>query len=169
MFKDDFVLKHDSTFKQIESRKWRSSKIANYASNIALLLYNCSDGYRVKLLINEQEMPIPGCSSLFCPYSEFKALYQDFASCDWNLMCNPPNPQAIPANDNSPSLNVTAGKYYFFPSLFSIQFTQMFHINLVVSTVSVLSVLVLVAIVLLIVVLLRRRDPTYQKLVQTFE
>lgn len=74
------------------TRKWKSARVACFASNISMLLYKCNDTkvpYRVKLLHNEQEMRIPECEDMYCPYDKFKRLYDEYlgGNCDFEQMC----------------------------------------------------------------------------------
>eukprot|EP01118_Nematostelium_gracile_P016913 TRINITY_DN7099_c0_g1_i1.p1 TRINITY_DN7099_c0_g1~~TRINITY_DN7099_c0_g1_i1.p1 ORF type:complete len:504 (-),score=114.90 TRINITY_DN7099_c0_g1_i1:44-1555(-) len=92
LFKDQFPLKADANQTTIDNRKWRSGVISPFAANIGFVLYNCSanpEKYRVKLLHNENEMQVPGCSDLYCPYNELKTIYQDwtFNNCQFDSIC----------------------------------------------------------------------------------
>ncbi|KAL6079656.1 Multiple inositol polyphosphate phosphatase 1 [Balamuthia mandrillaris] len=92
-------------FKQ--TRQWRSSVLAPFASNVAIVLYKCSGGqtYKVKVLHNEQEMQVPSCSgSIYCDYEEFKAIYQKpLTQCDFDLMCGISNDPCQSASSASSS------------------------------------------------------------------
>eukprot|EP01105_Mastigella_eilhardi_P006865 TRINITY_DN18375_c0_g1_i1.p1 TRINITY_DN18375_c0_g1~~TRINITY_DN18375_c0_g1_i1.p1 ORF type:complete len:451 (-),score=102.23 TRINITY_DN18375_c0_g1_i1:83-1399(-) len=64
----------------IANRKWRDSAIAPFATNTALLLYNCTGTASVRLLVNEKDVKLPGCEAFYtaqdyCPYDNFKALF----------------------------------------------------------------------------------------------
>jgi multiple inositol-polyphosphate phosphatase/2,3-bisphosphoglycerate 3-phosphatase len=85
-FKDDYVWKADSPAHLIEERKWRSSKISPFAANVALVLYNCTDGPKVKVLHNEVELQIPGCD-LYCPFEKFKSIYTQYLEQDFESLC----------------------------------------------------------------------------------
>jgi len=85
LFKDDFVLHWDSN--NLDSRNWRTSKISPFSSNIALVLYNCSGDYRVKLLHNEMEVPIPGCGSIYCPVKLFQSIFANQLNCNFTSIC----------------------------------------------------------------------------------
>eukprot|EP01118_Nematostelium_gracile_P011683 TRINITY_DN4181_c0_g1_i4.p1 TRINITY_DN4181_c0_g1~~TRINITY_DN4181_c0_g1_i4.p1 ORF type:complete len:272 (-),score=80.52 TRINITY_DN4181_c0_g1_i4:21-836(-) len=86
LFKDDHVWTAESPNHLIESRKWRSSKISPFAANLALVLYNCTDGPKVKVLHNEVEQQLPGCE-LYCPFEQFKGLYQQYLDQDFDALC----------------------------------------------------------------------------------
>jgi len=94
LFKDDFVLRSNSTPSHISSRLWRGSIISPFAGNIALVLYRCNEEnsgnftFKVKLLQNERELIIPGCGELYCPLSKFRQVYNDsLNNCSTNTQC----------------------------------------------------------------------------------
>lgn len=90
LYKDSVPLKCETDFDA--DRQWRSSVISPFAANIAMLLYNCADGYKVKLLANEQEEYFPNCQGqLYCPLESLKMFYNDsiyWAQNNWNSECN---------------------------------------------------------------------------------
>jgi multiple inositol-polyphosphate phosphatase/2,3-bisphosphoglycerate 3-phosphatase len=73
------------------NRKWKTSQISPFSGNIAMLLYNCSDGYKVKLVQNEVESYFPPCGdTLYCPLATLKEFYQSSINLanNWNQLCN---------------------------------------------------------------------------------
>lgn len=102
LFKDSYPLTADLTPEQIENRKWRDSIISPFAANYAFALYECTGNqYKVKLVHNEVEYNIPGCSSLYCPYTEFKALYAEALAFNFSEACaldtpTPPSKETVP-------------------------------------------------------------------------
>lgn len=85
-------------------RKWKATRIAPFASNIAFLLYKCSSAnetssyqqqqqqppvYRVKLLHNEEEFYFPGCNEMYCPLDRVKELYSEYLGdkCNFEKIC----------------------------------------------------------------------------------
>jgi multiple inositol-polyphosphate phosphatase/2,3-bisphosphoglycerate 3-phosphatase len=92
LFNDSSPLLANSSADFINNRKFRSSQISPFAANIAFVLYNCSSTsvpYRVQLLQNEQETLFPGCSEMYCPYTELKQLYSQYlyGNCNFNQLC----------------------------------------------------------------------------------
>jgi len=86
LFSDPFVLHWDNP--NLSSRNWRSSQISPFASNVALGLYNCNGSYKVKLLHNEVEVPVPGCGgTMYCPVNQFQNIYAQALNCSFNALC----------------------------------------------------------------------------------
>jgi len=70
--RDPYFLQ-DSDWKNREFNTY----IAHMSANIQLLLYKCngnSPTYYVKMLLNEEEVVIPGCDSVYCPWEQYKSL-----------------------------------------------------------------------------------------------
>jgi len=91
LFNDSYPLRYNSSDAEIQNRQWRTSQISCYTANIAMLLYSCpatSSPFRVKLLHNEAEYQVPGCSDMYCPYTEFKSLYSAALNYNFQTMCN---------------------------------------------------------------------------------
>jgi multiple inositol-polyphosphate phosphatase/2,3-bisphosphoglycerate 3-phosphatase len=99
LFRDDSPLKADWNSTQINGRKWRTSDISPFAANVAFVLYNCSSNpekYRVKLIHNENEVQIPGCSDMYCPWNQVKTIYQNSVNtCDFDSICGIKNETVI--------------------------------------------------------------------------
>jgi len=89
LFKDQSPLLANWTDEQINSRQWRGSQIAPFASNVQTVLYKCSDSYRVKLLVNEKEYSFPGCSDLYCDLKDLLDIYSNALECPFLDMCYP--------------------------------------------------------------------------------
>lgn len=71
-------LLHDNYLDLKDNRKWRTSTIGTFGTNIAFVLTNCSENdYKVGLLHNELLMDIPGCESKnkWCDYPKFMSLF----------------------------------------------------------------------------------------------
>jgi len=86
LFKDARSLHWNST--QLDQRLWRASQISPFAANVAMILFNCSGIYKVKLLHNEVEMPIPGCGgTLYCPMEQLAVIWKDSLLCPFASMC----------------------------------------------------------------------------------
>lgn len=70
------------------NRSWDDSQVMPYGANMLLLMYSCSDGYKVKMLYNEKETVIPGCGdTLYCPWTKFFALNQKALTFDFQAAC----------------------------------------------------------------------------------
>ncbi|CAG8439130.1 13290_t:CDS:2 [Acaulospora colombiana] len=90
LFKDDYPLDADRFYRS-KSRKFRTSKIAPFASNIYFEIYNCTDNYEstifIQMLVNEKPVVIPGCVYTFCSWDRFKQLLGSNIGCDFDEMC----------------------------------------------------------------------------------
>ncbi|KAF0289494.1 Multiple inositol polyphosphate phosphatase 1 [Amphibalanus amphitrite] len=70
------------------SHAFRSSLASAFATNVALVLFECSDGYRVATYVQEHPTELPGCGSLLCPLDELAQRYRSAVeSCDLEGMC----------------------------------------------------------------------------------
>ena len=70
------------------------------------MLYNCTGeddphmSFKIKTLVNEKEMTLPGCESLYCPLERVKQIYAQYLGCDFNSLCGV-LPCPSPAEDSS--------------------------------------------------------------------
>ncbi len=87
LFHDPYPLYADSWSDRVRDRVFKSSHISPFAANLALVLYQCDTAWVVSVLINETQTRLPGCSSVYCPYDEFMALYEPLSLCDFNTLC----------------------------------------------------------------------------------
>jgi len=91
LFKDNYTLTANTFY---GDRQYYTSRFDCMASNIALVLYQCTGSspqptYVVKLQHNEQELPIPGCSGgIYCNYTEFKSIYNTFLQTNFFSFCD---------------------------------------------------------------------------------
>ncbi|RHZ50270.1 hypothetical protein Glove_502g7 [Diversispora epigaea] len=99
LFQDTQPLKSDKYFLQVNSQKFRTSKIAPFGSNIYFEIYNCTNRYDlepnysttlIQVLVNEKPYVIPGCYK-YCPWNKFKAILGDAINCDFKNMCKSNN------------------------------------------------------------------------------
>jgi hypothetical protein len=60
-------------------RAWNTSTLCPMATNVQLILYRCENIYKVKVLLNENEvvLPIPECQDVYCNWQDVKAYYTD--------------------------------------------------------------------------------------------
>jgi len=84
-----------------DNRKWKSSLITPFSSNIAVVLYKCKNKdktgdkndkkngkYKMLTLVQQNPVIINGCDSEFCSVDKFIDSYQTMASnCDLNEIC----------------------------------------------------------------------------------
>lgn len=92
LFKDPQPLMANWSPEQIRNRQWRTSVITPFASNTNMVLYSCpaqqsGPEFKVKVLVNEQEMQLPGCSSLYCSFDEFTQALTPNLSLNFDEVC----------------------------------------------------------------------------------
>lgn len=75
-------------------RQWSTSRMQNFAVNMAFVLFRCElDTYRVQLYVNERLVRLPGCAGTTCLYSEFVGVVRPIVeTCDLDAICD--NPRA---------------------------------------------------------------------------
>ncbi|KFM71744.1 Multiple inositol polyphosphate phosphatase 1, partial [Stegodyphus mimosarum] len=70
------------------NRKWQSSKIAPFNTNIVFILYQCTNDLKVVAFHNERMVKLGGCSDTLCPLHDFYEHYEPIAeNCDINKIC----------------------------------------------------------------------------------
>lgn len=87
LFEDEEPLKADSFCSQ-QNRKWRSSYIAPFTTNLAIVLYECDMQKKIAAFHNEIPIKLDGCSEILCPYDEFYKKYNPISeNCDLKKIC----------------------------------------------------------------------------------
>ncbi|KAG4066637.1 hypothetical protein HA402_007273 [Bradysia odoriphaga] len=89
LYEDDTPLK-SSNFAEQLNRKWRTSEQTAFASNLAVIRYDCADGdNEVLFLYNERPLEIPGCQSNgLCKVSYVLKKYNRYLTADCpNIFC----------------------------------------------------------------------------------
>ena len=68
---------------------WKTSNIASFGVNLALVVFNCgSSDQRVMLLENEQEIALPGCEAgAVFTLQQFSQYYKQYAQLDFEMEC----------------------------------------------------------------------------------
>ena len=75
-------------FDQMSQRKWRTSEIGPFGSNIAFVLQKCDNkDFKIGLFINEKLTRILGCEEDWCPLKNFIDLYPEIDNCDFDKLC----------------------------------------------------------------------------------
>lgn len=94
LYKDKEPLRHNTS--NWNKRKWRTSHIDAFGTNLAFIRYSCGDDGE-KILTMHQERPVilPGCptSSPLCPLDVFLDNYADSLSCDFDTICSLADPK----------------------------------------------------------------------------
>jgi hypothetical protein len=75
--KDSVPLKHDN-YLEMSGRRYRSSKIAAFSTNLAFVLFDCESAPKRRILTMHQErrVTVNGCSKEVCDWEEFKSKYK---------------------------------------------------------------------------------------------
>lgn len=110
LFQDDQVLL-SSNFEENRVRKFRVSMIANFATTLSLVLYECEPGAQstnpswpeklgrlmVQVLANEHPVPLPFTDKLAVSVEEFESHYYQYVHhCEFDQLCNN-KPQVLKA------------------------------------------------------------------------
>jgi len=100
LYRDAQPLTHNMTRAQMDARVFRSSVVSPFSANVVFVLYACADGeFLVKLLVNEKEELIPGCTDTYCPYNTAKAVLKHTMECQFDKECALPvawwNPRGL--------------------------------------------------------------------------
>lgn len=75
LYKDQQHWRHDTPKEEREQRTFKTSKISPFSANVAILLYRCEGAEsepHIRVLHNEKDVTVPGCSDTMCPWAEFK-------------------------------------------------------------------------------------------------
>ncbi|KAF8796159.1 Multiple inositol polyphosphate phosphatase 1 like protein [Argiope bruennichi] len=87
LFRDELPLTADA-FCSEQNRKWRSSLIAPFNTNIELVLYQCGEEYKVATFHNEKPVKVNGCDDEFCSFNKFSATYEPMSkACNVSKIC----------------------------------------------------------------------------------
>ncbi|XP_055948906.1 multiple inositol polyphosphate phosphatase 1-like isoform X2 [Argiope bruennichi] len=87
LFRDELPLTADA-FCSEQTRKWRSSLIAPFNTNIELVLYQCGEEYKVATFHNEKPVKVNGCDDEFCSFNKFSATYEPMSkACNVSKIC----------------------------------------------------------------------------------
>lgn len=84
--KDD-VKPSNNDMTGMSDRKWKSSNISPFASNLAVVKYTCSnDEHQVKFFLNQKPLVLDWCSkeSNVCKLADFIDAYRSFKDADCN-------------------------------------------------------------------------------------
>lgn len=87
LFHDEKKLTADGMCSQ-QDRKWKSSLISPFNSNLVLVLLKCGTEYKVTAFHNERELTLGGCPNTRCPLKDFLNKYTPIAeNCHIRNMC----------------------------------------------------------------------------------
>jgi len=90
--KDDTPLL-STNFEQMKNRKWRTSFIDPFASNVIAVFYKCRDGNKAMILLNEHGIPMGKDECRICPWepieAQLNAITSNNQTCNLNMCKNP--------------------------------------------------------------------------------
>lgn len=87
LFKDDTPLK-STNFATQQNRTFRSGHFVPYAANLLVVMYDCLDGIRMGVRLNEKSLTLPGLSDPVPLYKDVKKRYSALLSgCDQDIVC----------------------------------------------------------------------------------
>eukprot|EP00123_Amoebidium_parasiticum_P011842 comp20932_c0_seq1/m.27957 comp20932_c0_seq1/g.27957 ORF comp20932_c0_seq1/g.27957 comp20932_c0_seq1/m.27957 type:complete len:500 (-) comp20932_c0_seq1:33-1532(-) len=111
LFKDDFVFEANTPYETFSKRNWRSSYISPFSANVWFAFYKCDEGEPlVRLLINEKEYTIPGCTNVYCPLSQVrKILHASNAECNFDELCDVTPPQCVSPQEGTGGNSKSSG------------------------------------------------------------
>lgn len=75
-----------TNYEQMSKRKWRTSFIDPFASNIISVFYRCRDGNKAMILLNEHAIPMNNNQCRLCPWETIEAQFDPTTSN--NKSCN---------------------------------------------------------------------------------
>ncbi|KAL1497696.1 hypothetical protein ABEB36_008614 [Hypothenemus hampei] len=89
LYKDEQPLTAEN-FENMRNRKWRTSLIDSFATNLAFILYNCNGTKKILTLHQENFVKLPCCpDSDLCEFTKIYDYYsQSIKSCDFQSMCS---------------------------------------------------------------------------------
>lgn len=87
LFKDGIPLK-STNFATQQNRTFRSSCFVPYTANLLVALYDCPDGIRMGVRLNEKPLTLPGLSESVPKYEDVKTRYRALlGGCDQETVC----------------------------------------------------------------------------------
>ncbi|KAJ3100142.1 PHOsphatase [Phlyctochytrium planicorne] len=88
LFKDEIPLSPKMTPDQIASRKLKFADVSPFAGNIIFELQDCGSSkkkdLKVRVLVGQREVVVPGCKSATCPIKEFRSALEGKIGCDFD-------------------------------------------------------------------------------------
>lgn len=88
LYQDEGHLYANSSQEFIQNRKFRSSIIAPFTSNVAFSVYQCPSDFKLKVLLNEKEMQVPGCDGIYCSVGTFFDAFASRLGLDFDTLCS---------------------------------------------------------------------------------
>ncbi|XP_072546633.1 multiple inositol polyphosphate phosphatase 1-like [Salminus brasiliensis] len=86
LFKDKTSLTAN-TFIEHLHRVFSCSRNMPYAANLMAALYDCPDGFRLQVRVNEKPVALPGLDGFSPLYEDVRKLYADLQGCNQEAIC----------------------------------------------------------------------------------
>lgn len=81
--KDSSVEPSVSNMEGMDNRMWKSSEMSPFASNLAVVKYDCSGGEdKLKFFLNQKLLKLHWCENGLCTFSGFIEKYRSFKEAD---------------------------------------------------------------------------------------
>ncbi|KAJ3112133.1 PHOsphatase [Phlyctochytrium bullatum] len=87
LFRDEFNLTPDLAADKIAARKMRWSAIAPMASNVVVEVLGCEEGVKVRVLVNEVPVVVPGCAGVECEVATWRKALEGKIGCGFEEVC----------------------------------------------------------------------------------
>ncbi|CAI2188775.1 2305_t:CDS:2 [Funneliformis geosporum] len=92
LYEDAVPLTVNSLPEHMFKRKFRTSVLFYFSSNVYFEIYTCVEicGHTsafIHTLVNEKSVTIPGCGSKYCEWNKFKELIGDKLNCNFKEIC----------------------------------------------------------------------------------
>lgn len=79
----DNLVPSTSSIDEMSNRKWKSSEISPFASNLAVVKYNCTnEEHQVKFFLNQKPLVPDWCIDDVCKFKDFTEAYSVYAEAD---------------------------------------------------------------------------------------
>ncbi|KAG8224479.1 hypothetical protein J437_LFUL003202 [Ladona fulva] len=90
LYKDEETLRSDN-FDDLKylKRRWRVSYLDSFGTNLAFVLFRCSDDFKIAGYHQERPFIFPGCDATPCSLSKVRNLYRDAVfMCEFDQTCS---------------------------------------------------------------------------------
>lgn len=97
--KDDVPLL-STNFEQMKDRKWRTSFIDPFASNMIAVFYRCQDGNKAMISLNEHAIPMGTDQCRMCQWERIETQFDPITSnksCNLDVCNNLGTPAVLPS------------------------------------------------------------------------
>ena len=86
LFKDN-TSPTSTNFPSQSDRAFRGGQIMTYLGNLLAALYDCPDGFRLQLRVNEKPVEVPGLNEFSPLFEDVKERYRQQLGCNQEAIC----------------------------------------------------------------------------------